>query len=58
MAQPAQTKVTDPNVPATDVGRVIQEQIQLSGAVKAEATKNASGGTWTVTTTRPTVGGN
>jgi hypothetical protein len=57
MAQPAQTQVTNPNVPATDVGRVIQEQIQFSGAVKAEATRNANG-TWTVISTRPTVGGN
>jgi hypothetical protein len=55
MAQPAQTQVTFPSVPATDVGRVIEEQIQLSDAVKAVATRNQDG-TWKVVATRPTVG--
>jgi hypothetical protein len=57
MGQPAQTQVTSPSVPATDVGRLIEEQIQLSDAVKAVATRNQDG-TWKVVITRPTVGGN
>lgn len=46
---------TFPNIPAAEVGEFIKDQIEIGKATKVVAEKQ--GNTWTVTVTRPIVGG-
>ncbi len=50
----ADTEITTPSIPSSDVAEFIRKQIVNGGATKVVATK--TGSSWTVVITRPTVG--